>query len=84
MDASNLVDHCETPCEEGAVHACGMQWRPIGQLCDIPFSTLYGLFARLTRLGLGGAAERRSGTRHHRRGNSRGRDGRFIPAGIGA
>ena len=25
---------------------CGMQWRAIGQLCDIPFGTLYGLFAR--------------------------------------
>ena len=24
---------------------CGMQWRAIGQLCDIPFSTLYTLFA---------------------------------------
>ena len=31
---------------------CGMQWRAIGQLCDIPFSTLYSLFARWTRLGL--------------------------------
>ena len=31
---------------------CGMQWRAIGQLCDIPFGTLYGLFARWTRLGL--------------------------------
>ena len=31
---------------------CGMQWRAIGLLCDIPFSTLYGLFARWTRLGL--------------------------------
>ena len=31
---------------------CGMQWRAIGQLCGIPFSTLYGLFARWTRLGL--------------------------------
>src|SRR6202451_4163044 len=31
---------------------CGMQWRAIGVLCDIPFSTLYGLFARWTRLGL--------------------------------
>jgi transposase len=31
---------------------CGMQWRAIGQLCDIPFNTLYGLFARWTRLGL--------------------------------
>jgi len=20
---------------------CGMQWRAIGQLCDIPFNTLY-------------------------------------------
>src|SRR3954469_16355142 len=24
---------------------CGMQWRAIGQLCDIPFGTLYTLFA---------------------------------------
>src|SRR5688572_28228448 len=31
---------------------CGMQWRAIGQLCDIPFSTLFTLFARWTRLGL--------------------------------
>src|SRR3954464_3734918 len=31
---------------------CGVQWRAIGQLCDIPFNTLYGLFARWTRLGL--------------------------------
>jgi transposase len=31
---------------------CGMQWRVIGQLCEIPFGTLYGLFARWTRLGL--------------------------------
>src|SRR3954454_7579057 len=31
---------------------CGMQWRAIGQLCGIPFGTLYGLFARWTRLGL--------------------------------
>src|ERR671911_2469157 len=30
----------------------GMQWRAIGQLCDIPFGTLYTLFARWTRLGL--------------------------------
>jgi hypothetical protein len=29
---------------------CGMQWRAIGQLCDIPFGTLYTLFARWTRL----------------------------------
>jgi transposase len=29
-----------------------MQWRAIGQLCDIPFDTLYGLFARWSRLGL--------------------------------
>jgi hypothetical protein len=29
---------------------CGVQWRAIGQLCDIPFSTLYTLFARWTRL----------------------------------
>jgi transposase len=31
---------------------CGMQWRAIGHLCDIPFGTLYTLFARWTRLGL--------------------------------
>ena len=31
---------------------CGMQWWAIGLLCDIPFGTLYGLFARWTRLGL--------------------------------
>jgi transposase len=31
---------------------CGLQWRAIGLLCDIPFSTLYTLFARWTRLGL--------------------------------
>jgi transposase len=31
---------------------CGMQWRAIGLLCDIPFGTLYGLFASWTRLGL--------------------------------
>jgi transposase len=31
---------------------CGMQWRAIGQLCDMPFNTLYGLFARWSRLGL--------------------------------
>src|ERR1700677_2483434 len=31
---------------------CGVQWRAIGRLCDIPFGTLYGLFARWTRLGL--------------------------------
>src|SRR6187549_3228278 len=31
---------------------CGLQWRAIGQLCDIPFTTLYTLFARWTRLGL--------------------------------
>jgi transposase len=31
---------------------CGLQWRAIGWLCDIPFATLYTLFARWTRLGL--------------------------------
>jgi transposase len=31
---------------------CGMQWRAIGRLCDIPFATLYTLFARWSRLGL--------------------------------
>jgi hypothetical protein len=25
---------------------CGMQWRAIGLFCDIPFGTLYTLFAR--------------------------------------
>ena len=29
-----------------------MQWRAIGLLCDMPFGTPYGLFARWTRLGL--------------------------------
>ena len=36
----------------GVCAFCGMQWRAIGQLCDIPFNTLYTLFARWTRLGL--------------------------------
>jgi transposase len=31
---------------------CGMRWRAIGQLCDISFNTLHGLFARWSRLGL--------------------------------
>jgi transposase len=31
---------------------CGMQWRAVGYLCDIPFSTLFTLFSRWTRLGL--------------------------------
>jgi transposase len=31
---------------------CGMQWRTIGQLCDIPFGTFYALLTRWTRLGL--------------------------------
>src|SRR3954447_12106991 len=31
---------------------CGLQWRVIGLLCDIPFGTLYTLFARWTRLAL--------------------------------
>ena len=34
------------------VRFCSMQWRAIGQLSDIPFSTLYTLFARWTRLGV--------------------------------
>jgi transposase len=34
------------------VNFCGMQWRAIGLLCGIPFGTLFGLFARWTRLGL--------------------------------
>jgi hypothetical protein len=29
---------------------CGMPWRAIGQLCDIPFSTLFTLFSRWTRV----------------------------------
>jgi hypothetical protein len=29
---------------------CGLQWRAIGQLSDIPFGTLYTLFARWTRV----------------------------------
>src|SRR5690349_480084 len=35
----------------GCVAFCGVPWRAIGQLCDIPFGTLYTLFARWTRLG---------------------------------
>jgi hypothetical protein len=31
---------------------CGLQWRAIGQLGDIPFGTLFILFTRWTRLGL--------------------------------
>src|SRR4051794_21963301 len=31
---------------------CGMPWRAVGQLCGIPFGTLFSLFARWTRLGL--------------------------------
>ncbi|MFL5279713.1 MAG: hypothetical protein ACJ8AW_01610 [Rhodopila sp.] len=31
---------------------CGLPWRAIGPRCAIPFGTLYGLFARWTRLGL--------------------------------
>src|SRR3954452_9790719 len=31
---------------------CSLQWRAIGLLYDIPFGTLYTLFARWTRLGL--------------------------------
>ena len=27
---------------------CGMQWRAIGMLCDIPFGTLYTLFGVLS------------------------------------
>src|SRR3954465_3474802 len=55
---------------------CGMQWRAIGLLCDIPFSTLYTLFARWTRVatparpldpGLAAGLRRhsRSQRRHH-------------------
>jgi hypothetical protein len=32
---------------------CGMQWRAIGLLCDIPFSTLYTLFAPGSGCGAG-------------------------------
>ena len=56
---------------------CGMQWRAIGQLCDIPFGTLYTLFARWTRVapaaqpldpGLAAGLRRQTRTqrRHHR------------------
>jgi hypothetical protein len=31
---------------------CVMQWRAIGQLCDISFNTLFSLFVRWTQLGL--------------------------------
>jgi hypothetical protein len=51
---------CPSACESSRVASerlrhvtfCGLQWRAIGQLCDIPFGTLYTLFARWTRLGL--------------------------------
>ena len=56
---------------------CGVQWRAIGQLCDIRFATLYSLFARWTRVvsaaqppdpGLAAGLRRYCGTqrRHHR------------------
>ena len=32
---------------------CGLQWRAIGQLCDIPFRTLYTLFAPGLACGAG-------------------------------
>src|SRR3954452_3176060 len=32
---------------------CGLQWRAIGQLCDIPFGTLYTLFAPGSGCGAG-------------------------------
>src|SRR4051794_28171291 len=32
---------------------CGLQWRAIGQLCDIPFGTLYTLFAPGSACGAG-------------------------------
>jgi transposase len=35
---------------------CGMQWRAIGLLCDIPFSTLYTLFAPGSACGAGCSA----------------------------
>jgi hypothetical protein len=31
---------------------CGMQWCAIGLLCNIPFGTLFTLFARWPRFGL--------------------------------
>ncbi len=34
------------------LYFCGTQWRAIGQLCDIPFNTLFSVFARWTRLGM--------------------------------
>jgi len=41
---------------------CGMQWRAIGRLCDIPFGTLYTLLARWTRFcQLSGQVEHRAG-----------------------
>ena len=56
---------------------CGMQWRAIGQLGDIPFGTLYTLFARWTRVappaqpldpGVAAGLRRQTRTqRHHHR-----------------
>src|SRR3954471_8544920 len=34
----------------GCLCFCGLQWRAVGYLCDIPFSTLFTLFSRWTRL----------------------------------
>src|SRR3954462_3370686 len=56
---------------------CGLQWRAIGLLCDIPFGTLYTLFARWTRvappaqpldpfLAAGLRRQTRTQRRHHR------------------
>src|SRR3954467_7648754 len=46
---------------------CGMQWRAIGLLCDIPFNTLYGLFryygATATNLSIQHAKTRPCGYR---------------------
>jgi hypothetical protein len=52
MNASDLIKTLQNALRGGAVHLCGMQWRAIGVLSDILFGTLYGRFARRTRLGL--------------------------------
>jgi hypothetical protein len=32
MNASDLIKTLKTPCEEGAVHVCGIQWGAIGRV----------------------------------------------------
>src|SRR3712207_4801351 len=72
---------------------CGMPWRAIGQLSGIPFGTLFTVFARWTRLGLWRRLVDRLRRTWRLAGTgqalgitvkavARGRDGKFLPAGI--